>query len=166
MWSAPYRAIFYQNTQLFERCAHDLEPVFLILQERMEDQSQASAISDGALQRRANHLPEANRGQRFARSREGLPKTAEARQVVVGADGSAAVLRELGQGFDEGALRAPAIAERYPLEQAGEVYARGWGAVRWPVGCCTSWTERTLSENRAKEELSLHQRSGLGQAWL
>jgi NADPH:quinone reductase len=40
------------------------------------------------------------------------------------AEGSAAVLRELGPGFDEGALRAPAIAERYPLEQAGTAYAR------------------------------------------
>jgi NADPH2:quinone reductase len=40
------------------------------------------------------------------------------------AEGSAAVLRNLGPGFDEGALRAPAIAERYPLEQAGTAYAR------------------------------------------
>ena len=40
------------------------------------------------------------------------------------AEGSAAVLRELDPGFDEGALRAPAIAERYPLEQAGMAYAR------------------------------------------
>jgi len=40
------------------------------------------------------------------------------------AEGSAAVLRGLGPGFDEGALRAPAIAERYPLEQAGTAYAR------------------------------------------
>ena len=40
------------------------------------------------------------------------------------AEGSAAVLRDLGPGFDEGALRAPAIAERYPLEQAGRAYAR------------------------------------------
>jgi NADPH:quinone reductase-like Zn-dependent oxidoreductase len=40
------------------------------------------------------------------------------------AAGSAAVLRDLGPGFDEGALRAPAIAERYPLEQAGTAYAR------------------------------------------
>jgi NADPH:quinone reductase len=40
------------------------------------------------------------------------------------AEGSATVLRDLGQGFDEGALRAPAIAERYPLEQAGTAYAR------------------------------------------
>jgi NADPH:quinone reductase-like Zn-dependent oxidoreductase len=40
------------------------------------------------------------------------------------AEGSAAVLRNLGPGFDEGALRAPAIAERYPLEQAGMAYAR------------------------------------------
>jgi NADPH2:quinone reductase len=40
------------------------------------------------------------------------------------AEGSAAVLRELGPGFDEGALRASAIAERYPLEQAGKAYAR------------------------------------------
>ncbi len=40
------------------------------------------------------------------------------------AEGSAAVLRELGPGFDEGALRAPAIAERYPLEQAGKAYAQ------------------------------------------
>jgi NADPH:quinone reductase len=37
---------------------------------------------------------------------------------------SAAVLRDLGPGFDEGALRAPPIAERYPLEQAGKAYAR------------------------------------------
>jgi NADPH2:quinone reductase len=40
------------------------------------------------------------------------------------AEGSATVLRKLGPGFDEGALRAPAIAERYPLEQAGMAYAR------------------------------------------
>jgi NADPH2:quinone reductase len=37
---------------------------------------------------------------------------------------SAAVLRDLGPGFDKGALRAPPIAERYPLEQAGKAYAR------------------------------------------
>jgi NADPH:quinone reductase len=37
---------------------------------------------------------------------------------------SAAILRSLGPGFDEGALRAPAIAERYPLERAGTAYAR------------------------------------------
>jgi NADPH2:quinone reductase len=40
------------------------------------------------------------------------------------AEGSAAVLRNLGPGFDKGVLRAPAIAERYPLEQAGMAYAR------------------------------------------
>jgi NADPH2:quinone reductase len=40
------------------------------------------------------------------------------------AEESAAVLKELGPGFDEGALCAPAIAERYPLEQAGMAYAR------------------------------------------
>jgi NADPH2:quinone reductase len=40
------------------------------------------------------------------------------------AEGSAAVLRDLGPGFDEGALRAPAIAERYPLVQVGMAYAR------------------------------------------
>jgi len=40
------------------------------------------------------------------------------------AEGSAAVLRGLAPGFDEGALLAPAIAERYPLEQAGTAYAR------------------------------------------
>ncbi len=40
------------------------------------------------------------------------------------AEGSAAVLRDLGPGFDEGALRAPAIAERYRLEEAGTAYAR------------------------------------------
>jgi len=38
------------------------------------------------------------------------------------AQGSAAVLRDLRPGFDEGALRAPAIAKRYPLEQAGKAY--------------------------------------------
>jgi NADPH2:quinone reductase len=37
---------------------------------------------------------------------------------------SAAVLRDLGPGFDEGALRAPVIAERYPLEQTGRAYVR------------------------------------------
>jgi NADPH:quinone reductase len=40
------------------------------------------------------------------------------------AEGSAAVLSKLGPGFDEGALLAPPIAERYPLEQAGMAYAR------------------------------------------
>ena len=40
------------------------------------------------------------------------------------AEGSASVLRDLGPGFDEGALRAPAIAERYSLEQARTAYAR------------------------------------------
>src|SRR5215212_5738414 len=40
------------------------------------------------------------------------------------AEGSAAVLRDLGSGFDEGILRAPAIAERYPIAQAGIAYAR------------------------------------------
>src|SRR5215210_2013942 len=40
------------------------------------------------------------------------------------AEESAAVLRALGPGFDEGAVRAPAIAERYPLEQAGTAYPR------------------------------------------
>ena len=37
---------------------------------------------------------------------------------------ASAVLKDLVPGFDEGALRAPAIAERYPLEQAGTAYAR------------------------------------------
>lgn len=40
------------------------------------------------------------------------------------ATGSAGILRRLLPGFGEGALRAPAIAERYPLEQAGTAYAR------------------------------------------
>ena len=40
------------------------------------------------------------------------------------AEESAVLLRDLRPGFDEGALRAPAIAERYPLEQAGIAYAR------------------------------------------
>ena len=40
------------------------------------------------------------------------------------AEACAAVLRDLGPGFDEGALRAPAIAERYPLEKAGKANAR------------------------------------------
>ena len=40
------------------------------------------------------------------------------------AEGSAAVLKDLVLGFDEGALRAPAIAESYPLERAGIAYAR------------------------------------------
>jgi NADPH:quinone reductase len=39
------------------------------------------------------------------------------------AEESAAVLKDLKPGFDEGALRAPAVAERYPLEQAGAAYA-------------------------------------------
>jgi hypothetical protein len=53
VWHAPDRAIFYQNTQLFERSAHDLESAFLFLQERVEDQGQVPTISDDALQRRA-----------------------------------------------------------------------------------------------------------------
>jgi len=40
------------------------------------------------------------------------------------AEGCAAVLRDLGPGFDRGASRAPAIAERYPLEKAGMAYTR------------------------------------------
>ncbi len=40
------------------------------------------------------------------------------------AEESAAVLKNLGPGFDEGTLRAPAIAERYSLEQAGTAYSR------------------------------------------
>jgi NADPH2:quinone reductase len=43
---------------------------------------------------------------------------------LLDAEESAAVLRNLGPGFDEGALRAPVIAERYPLEQAGKAYAQ------------------------------------------
>jgi NADPH:quinone reductase-like Zn-dependent oxidoreductase len=43
---------------------------------------------------------------------------------VLDAEESAAVLRDLVPGFDTGALRAPAIAERYPLDQAGMAYAR------------------------------------------
>jgi len=43
---------------------------------------------------------------------------------LLDAEGSAAVLRNLGPGFDEGVLRAPAIVEHYPLEQAGMAYAR------------------------------------------
>ena len=43
---------------------------------------------------------------------------------LLDAGGSAAVLKDLVPGFDEGALRAPAIAERYSLEQAGTAYAR------------------------------------------
>ena len=42
----------------------------------------------------------------------------------LGTEGSAAVLKILVPGFDDGSLRAPAIAERYPLEQAGTAYAR------------------------------------------
>ena len=40
------------------------------------------------------------------------------------AEGSAAVLKDLIPGFDEGVLRAPTIAERYPLERAETAYAR------------------------------------------
>jgi NADPH:quinone reductase len=39
------------------------------------------------------------------------------------AEGCAIVLKDLASGFDEAALRAPTIAERYPLEQAGKAYA-------------------------------------------
>ncbi|BBL80268.1 oxidoreductase [Rubrobacter xylanophilus] len=37
---------------------------------------------------------------------------------------SGAVLRSLLPGFEEGYLQPPAVAGRYPLEQAGEAYAR------------------------------------------
>ena len=40
------------------------------------------------------------------------------------AEESATVLRSLRPGFDEGALRAPPVAERYSLQQAGTAYAR------------------------------------------
>jgi hypothetical protein len=60
------------------------------------------------------------------------------------AGGSAAVLKDLGPGFDEGALRAPAIAERYPLER-GERPTRGSRVAKYPVGCCSSWAERSVS---------------------
>jgi NADPH:quinone reductase-like Zn-dependent oxidoreductase len=59
------------------------------------------------------------------------------------AEGSADALRNLGPGFDQGALRAPAIAERYPLEQAAAAYARVEssevaGRVLLVMGCATS----------------------------
>jgi hypothetical protein len=53
VWRAPDRALFYQNTQLFERSAHDLKSVFLFLQERVENQGQVPAVSDDASQSRA-----------------------------------------------------------------------------------------------------------------
>jgi NADPH2:quinone reductase len=40
------------------------------------------------------------------------------------AAGSGSVLRSLLPGFKEGVLRPPPVAERYPLEEAGEAYAR------------------------------------------
>ena len=40
------------------------------------------------------------------------------------AEGSAAVLKDLIPGFDEGVLRAPTIDKRYPLERAETAYAR------------------------------------------
>ena len=48
---APDLVVFYQNTQPFERFAHDPESVFLVLQERVEEQCQVPAIPDYALQR-------------------------------------------------------------------------------------------------------------------
>ncbi len=54
----------------------------------------------------------------------GIARAAAGDLRALDARGSAAVLRDLGPGFDEGALRAPAIADRYPLEQAGTAYAR------------------------------------------
>lgn len=42
------------------------------------------------------------------------------------AERGARVLEELVPGFEEGALRAPPIAERYPLEEATEAYRRVW----------------------------------------
>lgn len=38
--------------------------------------------------------------------------------------GSASILDGLVSGFEEGILRAPAIAERYPLDQAGAAYSQ------------------------------------------
>ncbi len=38
--------------------------------------------------------------------------------------GSALILRDLIPGFEDGVLRAPAIAERYPLDQSGAAYAQ------------------------------------------
>jgi hypothetical protein len=52
VWRAPDRTLFYQDAQRFERSAHDLESVFLFLQERVEDQGQVPAVSDDASQSR------------------------------------------------------------------------------------------------------------------
>lgn len=43
---------------------------------------------------------------------------------MLDAPGNAEVLRGLLPGFEEGTLRAPPIAGRYPLEAAAEAYAR------------------------------------------
>src|SRR5215212_2989591 len=43
-------------------------------------------VADDALQRRAQWLLEADRGHRLARACVGLPKTVEARQVIVSVD--------------------------------------------------------------------------------
>src|ERR687893_606840 len=80
---APDNVVFYQNTQLPERSAHDPESLFLILQERMEYQCQVPTIPDYALHRLAQSPPETERGKRLFRTSEGLPQTTEARQIVV-----------------------------------------------------------------------------------
>src|ERR671917_1282133 len=80
---APDNVVFYQNTQLPERSAHDPESLFLILQERMEYQYQVPTIPDYALHRLAQSPPETERGKRLFRTSEGLPQTTEARQIVV-----------------------------------------------------------------------------------
>lgn len=43
--------------------------------------------------------------------------------AAVDSVGSAAVLRDLGPGFEEGFLEAPPIAERYPLSEAATAYS-------------------------------------------
>jgi NADPH:quinone reductase-like Zn-dependent oxidoreductase len=60
----------------------------------------------------------------FERAPRGLERLLGLMTSFLDAEESAAVLRDLGPGFDKGALRGPAIAERYPLEQAGTAYAR------------------------------------------
>jgi len=44
--------------------------------------------------------------------------------AAVDSVGSAAVLKELAPGFEEGVLGAPPVAERYPLEEAATAYSR------------------------------------------
>src|SRR5215217_4123088 len=84
----------------------------------MEEEGQVPTVADDSLQRRAQRLPETERGHRLARSRSTLPKIAEARQVKVSVD-KAPLERQDDQVAEESdpATRWRAVGKTEVLQQ-------------------------------------------------